>query len=55
MGTLLHFSKLYTEAFENCKPVVIVILLKAYSIFSAIMILMAIYALSDRALNGWDF
>ncbi|MEP3207744.1 MAG: DUF6747 family protein [Maribacter sp.] len=55
MGTLSHFSNLYTQAFENCKPAALVILLKVYSVFCAIMIFMAIYALSDRALNGWDF
>jgi len=55
MGTLSHFSNLYTQAFENCKPTAIVLLLKVYSVFCAIMIFMAIYALSERALNGWDF
>lgn len=55
MGTLSHFSSLYTQAFENCKPTAIVVLLKVYSVFCAIMIFMAIYALSERALNGWDF
>jgi len=55
MGTLSHFSNLYTQAFENCKPMAIVFLLKVYSVFSAIMILAAVYALSSRALNGWDF
>jgi hypothetical protein len=55
MGILAHFSNLYTQAFEDCKPAAIVVLLKIYSVFCAIMIFMAIYALSDRALNGWDF
>ncbi len=55
MGTLLHFKNLYIQAFENCKPEILVILLKVYSVFCALMIFMAIYALSDRALNGWDF
>ena len=55
MGTLSHFSNLYNQAFEDCKPLALVILLKVYSVFCAIMIFMAIYALSDRALNGWDF
>ncbi len=55
MGTLVHFSNLYTKAFENCRPLAIVVLLKAYSVFCAIMLLMAAYALSSRALNGWDF
>jgi hypothetical protein len=55
MGTLLHFKNLYSQAFENCKPEILVVLLKVYSVFCALMIFMAIYALSDRALNGWDF
>ncbi len=55
MGTLLHFRNLYSEAFENCRPELIVILLKAYSVFSAILIFLAIYALTTRGLNGWDF
>ncbi len=55
MGTLIHFKKLYSQAFENCKPEILVVILKVYSVFCALMIFMAIYALSDRALNGWDF
>ncbi|WP_171037068.1 DUF6747 family protein [Maribacter algarum] len=55
MGTLSHFSNLYSQAFEGCKPAALVLLLKAYSVFCAIMIFMAVYALTDRALNGWDF
>lgn len=55
MGTLLQFKNLYSEAFENCKPEILVVVLKIYSVFCAIMIFMAIYALSERAWNGWDF
>ncbi len=55
MGTLLHFKTLYEEAFENCKPEFVVILLKLYSFFCASMLLMAVYALMDRALNGFEF
>ncbi|MGF1559221.1 MAG: DUF6747 family protein [Flavobacteriaceae bacterium] len=55
MGTLLQFKNLYSEAFENCKPEILVVVLKIYSVFCAMMIFMAIYALSERALNGWDF
>ncbi len=55
MGTLAHFKNLYTEAFENCKPEIVVVLLKIYSVFSAIMIFMAIYAFMDRLLNGFEF
>jgi len=55
MGTLLHFKNLYIQAFEGCKPLAIVILLKVYSVICAIMIFMGVYALTERALNGWDF
>jgi len=55
MGTLVHFKNLYTEAFENCKPEIVVILLKVYSVFSALMICMAIYAFMYRAINGFEF
>ncbi len=55
MGTLLHFRDLYAKAFEDCKPQIAVILLKVYSVFAAFMLFMAVYALMDRALNGFEF
>lgn len=55
MGTLSHFRELYSEAFENCKPEIIVVLLKVYSVFCALMLFMAVYAFMDRALNGFEF
>ncbi|SHJ50115.1 DUF6747 family protein [Pseudozobellia thermophila] len=55
MGTLTHFRNLYVEAFDNCKPEIAVIVLKAYSVFSAIMILMAVYAFTERLINGYEF
>ncbi len=55
MGTLLHFKSLYQEAFEDCKPEFVVVLLKIYSYFCAAMLLMAVYALTERALNGFEF
>ncbi|MFC4096335.1 DUF6747 family protein [Euzebyella saccharophila] len=55
MGTITHFKNLYVEAFDNCKPEILVVLLKAYSVFSAIMILMAVYAFMYRAINGFEF
>lgn len=55
MGTLAHFKNLYVEAFDNCKPEIIVLLLKAYSVFSAVMILMAVYAFTYRVVNGFEF
>jgi len=55
MGTLLHFKDIYTEAFENCKPSIIVFVLKAYSIFCVLMLSMAVYAFMYRAFTGFDF
>lgn len=55
MGTLSHFRNLYTEAFEDCKPELVVLLLKVYSVFCALMLFMAVYAFMDRALNGFEF
>jgi hypothetical protein len=55
MGTLVHFKNLYLEAFENCKPAFLVVLLKLYSIFSIVMISMALYAFMYRAINGFEF
>lgn len=55
MGTLVHFRNVYVEAFENCKPAFIVVLLKIYSLFSLVMISMAVYAFIHRAFNGFQF
>ena len=55
MGTLLHFKSIYLEAFENCKPEFVVILLKVYSVFCVIMIFMALYAFTYRAFTGFKF
>lgn len=55
MGTLLHFKNLYVKAFDDCKPEYLVIFLKIYSVFCAIMLFVAIYALIYRAFTGFDF
>jgi len=55
MGTLLHFKNIYTEAFEDCKPGFVVLLLKGYSIFCVAMLTMAVYAFMYRALTGFEF
>jgi len=55
MGTITHFKNLYLQAFENCKPEILVIILKVYSVFCALMICMALYAFVFRAANGFDF
>ena len=55
MGTLLHFKNLYLHAFDDCRPAYLVVMLKAYSIFCALMLTMAIYALLYRAFTGFEF
>ena len=55
MGTLLHFKHLYTEAFDDCRPSYLVLFLKGYAIFCAIMLFMAFYAFFYRAFTGFDF
>ncbi|WP_285649017.1 DUF6747 family protein [Allomuricauda sp. NBRC 101325] len=55
MGTLVHFKDLYLEAFNDCKPSFVVLLLKGYSIFCAVMLFMAFYAFFYRAFNGFEF
>jgi len=55
MGTFAHFRHLYNAAFEGCKPEILVIFLKVYSVFCALMLFLAVYAFMDRALNGFDF
>lgn len=55
MGTLVHFKNVYLEAFENCKPTFVVVLLKIYSLFSVVMISMALYAFFYRVINGYEF
>ena len=55
METIAHFRHLYNAAFEDCKPRFIVVFLKVYSVFCALMLLMAVYAFMHRALNGFEF
>jgi len=55
MGTLLHFKSLYLEAFDSDQPILLVVLLKIYSIFCAAMIGMAVYAFLYRAFTGFEF
>ncbi|WP_369798309.1 DUF6747 family protein [Cellulophaga sp. Hel_I_12] len=55
MATLLHFKHVYLEAFEDCKPAFVVVLLKIYSLFSVIMISMAFYAFFYRVFSGFKF
>jgi hypothetical protein len=55
MDAILNFKNVYLEAFDNCKPEFLVVVLKIYSVFSAIMILMAVYAFFYRAFTGFEF
>ncbi len=55
MGTLSHFRTIYHQAFKDCKPEIVVILLKVYSVFCGLMLFLAVYAFFYRALNGFDF
>ena len=55
MGTLTHFKSIYSDAFANCKPHFLVVFLKAYSAFCAIMISMALYAFLYRVFTGFEF
>jgi len=55
MGTITHFRNIYVQAFENCKPVILVTILKVYSVFCALMLFMALYAFVYRAAHGFDF
>lgn len=55
MGTLLHFKNLYSDAFENCKPEFVVVLLKIYSVICVALLSMAIYAFTYRAVTGFEF
>ena len=55
MGTLSHFKAIYNEAFEHCKPEIIVNILKVYSVFCGIMLVMAMYAFVYRILTDFEF
>ena len=55
MGIITNFKHLYEEAFANCKPKFVVVLLKAYSAFCGMMITMALYAFIYRALTDFRF
>ena len=55
MGTFTHFRNLYVQAFEDCKPEIVVVFLKIYSVFCLLMLFMAVYAFMHRAINGFEF
>ncbi len=55
MGTIWNFRDIYFNAFNDCRPRYLVVILKIYSVFSALMISMAVYALLYRAFTGFEF
>ncbi|MEA1786702.1 DUF6747 family protein [Arenibacter sp. GZD96] len=55
MGSILHFKNIYAEAFDDCKPQIVVVFLKIYAVFCAVMLFMALYAFLYRAFTGFNF
>jgi len=55
MGTLGHFRNIYFTAFENCKPGILVVVLKAYAVFCAVLLSITLYAFIYRAFTGFHF
>jgi hypothetical protein len=55
MATLSHFKDIYLSAFEDCRPEIVVVLLKIYSVFCVVMLFMALYAFFYRAFTGFNF
>lgn len=55
MGTFVHFKNIYAEAFDDCKPEIVVFVLKGYAVFCAAMLSMALYAFFYRAFTGFHF
>jgi len=55
MGKLLQIKNIYTRAFAGTKPGLVVYILKAYAIFAAFLIFMALYAFVEGVLTGFHF
>jgi len=55
MGTLLLFKNLYHQAFDDCKPGFLVIVLKVYTFFCLTMLGLLLYAFAYRVLTGYQF
>ncbi|WKB82135.1 DUF6747 family protein [Cellulophaga omnivescoria] len=55
MGRLLEYKRLYLSAFDNCRPILAVVLLKAYSFFCFALISITVYAFLYRAFTGFRF
>ena len=55
MGTLLLFKNLYYQAFDDCKPGILVTILKVYTFFCLTMLGLLLYAFVYRVLTGYQF
>ncbi|MBT8206245.1 MAG: hypothetical protein KJP14_05580 [Eudoraea sp.] len=55
MGTLLLLKGIYLKAFDDCKPDYLVVFLKAYSVFCALMLMLVFYAFFYRLFTGFEF
>ena len=55
MGTLLLFKNLYYQAFDDCKPSILVVVLKVYTFFCLTMLGLLLYAFVYRVLTGYQF
>ncbi len=55
MGTLLLLKGIYLKAFDDCKPDYRVVLLKAYSVLCALMLMLVFYAFFYGLFTGYEF
>ncbi|MEE9362884.1 MAG: DUF6747 family protein [Cellulophaga sp.] len=55
MARFLHLKNIYLEAFEDCKPKYLANFLKVYMIFCVLMLTLALYAFTYRAVTGYHF
>jgi len=55
MGTIGNIKNIYFSAFENCKPEILVVLLKAYAVFCLLLLSITLYAFVYRAFTGFNF
>ncbi len=55
MEWLLYYKKIYSNAFNDCKPGIAVTILKVYSFFCFTLISISLYAFLYRAFTGFKF
>ena len=55
MNTFLNFKNAYLQAFKESESPFFTMILRIYSIFNAILILIAVYAFLYRVFTGFEF